>query len=163
MDQGLHLQVSGGCVPFPSPPVAAHTFRRMPDIVVLEFMRSPEFLKGLVLESELLAAHRAEMLSVGRLCFFDDRAKLLATAEDVHDVLHFFSVVKFIRWDDGSTCAIGEEGLRPRHVVVSAAWEADFLQALSQAPGPGCEGGKCFLNVKVRRKATLAICRGPWH
>jgi hypothetical protein len=128
----------------------------MPDIVVLEFQRSPAFLRDLILGSELLAKHREVMSSVGRLCFFGDKAKMLVTAQDVHDVLHFCSEALAIRWDDGSTSSL-VSGFQGRHVVVSAVWEADLMQALSRSPGPGPEGGKCRLNCKVKRKATLAI------
>jgi len=133
----------------------------MPDFVLLEFMRSPEWFMHLIISSSRLDHHREAMLSAGRLCFFGDSVKILATPEDVNDILHYCSIAEFIRYDDGHIVPC--QGLRARHVVVSAQWEADFMDALAATPGTGHMGGKCKDNVKVKRRTVLAVPPGPWH
>jgi hypothetical protein len=129
----------------------------MPDIIIIEFMRSPALLVETLFKSADLERHRDAMLSVGRPCFFGHGIKLLITPEDVHDVLWWLSATDFIRFEDGFIVAV--EDMRPRHLILSMALEFDFLQALDRSPGTGHEGGKCRDNVKVKRKVNLMIPR----
>jgi hypothetical protein len=131
----------------------------MPDVVVLEFLRSPRTLFELIVTSDLLLEHREAMLAVGRTCWFAEKIKLLATPDDVNDILYAMSRTSAIRFDDGFI--VPTEKLEARHVFVSLSLEAAFMEALAAIPGTGTEGGKCRDNVKVRRRVLVACPPGP--
>jgi hypothetical protein len=131
----------------------------MIDVVVLEFLRSPRMLLELIVTSDKLLEHREAMLAVGRTCWFAGKIKLLATPDDVNDILYAMSRTSAIRFDDGFIVAT--ENLEARHVFVSLSLEAAFMEALAATPGTGTEGGKCRDNVKIKRRVLLACPRGP--
>jgi hypothetical protein len=57
----------------------------MPNVVVLEFQRSPAVFMDCIVNGAELEPHRSAMLAVGRLCVLADGAKLLARPEEVND------------------------------------------------------------------------------
>jgi hypothetical protein len=142
--------------------IAAAFSPNMVDVVILEFMRSPNWFESCILTSDLLAECRDEMLAVGRVCFFGEGAKVLATPADVHHILHALddATGKF-RFEDGFVMDFAD--LKPRHVVLSLSLEAVLFEALAATPGTGSHGGKARDNVKVKRRACLTLPYGPWQ
>jgi hypothetical protein len=133
----------------------------MPQVVAVEFTRSPNMLFDCLVYGSALDHHRASMLAVGRPCIFgDEGAKLFVSPDDVHDVLFYISNtgVTFdncepLYWDD----------LRARHMIVSIALEADVLAAIAASPGSGLNGGKGKDHVNIKRRMIIDIPSAAWH
>jgi hypothetical protein len=133
----------------------------MPQVVAVEFTRSPKMLFDCLVYGSALDHHRASMLAVGRPCVFgDEGAKLFVSPDDVHDVLFYisntgvtFANCEPLYWDD----------LRSRHMIVSIALEADVLAAIAASPGSGLTGGKCKDHVNIKRRMIIDIPSVAWH
>jgi len=64
----------------------------MPNIVVLEFQRSPAMLLDCIVNGDALEPHRSAMLAVGRPCVFAEGVKLLAKPEEVTMRMKLFGI-----------------------------------------------------------------------
>jgi hypothetical protein len=133
----------------------------MPQVVAIEFTRSPKMFFECLVFGSALESHRAAMLAVGRPCIFGhEGAKVFVSPGDVHDVLFYISNtgVTFdncepLYWDD----------FRARHMIVSIALEADVLAAIAASPGSGLNGGNSQDMVRVKRRMVIDILGAAWH
>ena len=132
----------------------------MTKVVALEFSRSPQWLLDCLVCGEKLDKHRSAMLAVGRLCFFGGGAKLLISPEVVNDVLFHLSTAG-VTFDNDLSFSWDE--LRPRHLIVSDALEAEVMAVIASTPGSGVDGGQGRDRVRVRRRAVIDIPKAAWH
>jgi hypothetical protein len=138
-----------------------HGLPIMTKVVALEFGRSPQWFLDCLIGGERLEKHRSAMLEVGRPCTFGpEGAKLLVGPEEVNDVLLHLSIAG-VTFDKNARLSWDE--LRPRHVIVSEALEAEVMAALAETPGSGADGGKGKDQVKVKRRAVINIPHAAWH
>jgi hypothetical protein len=129
-------------------------------VVVLEFMRSPQWFLDCFVSGEALDRHRSAMLAVGRPCIFGEGVKLIAHPEEVNDVLLYLSSAG-VTFDEDTRFSWDE--MRARHVVVSESLEGEVVAAIAACPGSGKDGGRGKDHVKLRRRVVIDIPRAVWH
>ena len=127
----------------------------MPQVVAIEFTRSPHLRFETLVYGSALEIHREAMLAFGRPCSFgNEGAKVFVSPDDVHDVLFYISTTGItfdncepLYWDD----------LRARHMIVSSSLEAEVFAAIAVNPGSGETGGKGKDQVRIKRRVVIDI------
>jgi hypothetical protein len=111
----------------------------------------------------MLEAHRDAMLQIGRPTIMGEGVKVLCEPHEVNDIL-------FAIHADGVTfldsAQLQLDGLRARHVILSASLETVVMAAIAAEPGTGLTGGQCRDNVRVSRRVNFEVEEGiaaPWR